>query len=182
MKESKDVRDAVLARAAEETFFSRRRLVYLALLVALSAVGATLKIPSLTGTPALDSLPGYLAALLFGAREGGLVIALGHLLTALTAGFPLTIPIHLLIALGMAGCAAFLAWTGKKNLWLAGGLTILLNGVVFPAAFIPLPGFGSGFFAAMLVPLVVASTLNILLALVLYLALKRGFRRYAGSR
>lgn len=149
------------------------RLAYLALFVALSAVGATLKIPSPIGTPALDSLPGYLAALLFGIGEGGLVIFLGHLLTALTAGFPLTLPIHLLIALGMAGCAAFFAWVGRKNLWLAVALTIILNGVVFPAAFIPLPGFGVGFFTAMVVPLVVASALNIILAGLLYLALRR---------
>ncbi|MEW6081880.1 MAG: ECF transporter S component [Bacillota bacterium] len=159
-------------------FFSGTRLVYLAFLVALSAVGANLKLPSLTGTPALDSLPGYLAAILMGAPEGALVISLGHLLTALTAGFPLSVPIHLIIAAGMAICATVFSYVARRSLWLAAIAGILMNGVLFPAAFIPIPGFGPGFFAAMVVPLLVASALNIAGTLVLYLSL----RKILGSR
>ena len=161
--------------------FSGTRLVYLAFLVALSAVGANLKLPSLTGTPALDSLPGYLASILMGAPEGALVISLGHLLTALTAGFPLSIPLHLLIATGMAACATVFSHIARRSLWLAAIAGILMNGVLFPAAFIPIPGFGPGFFGAMVMPLVVASGLNILGALALYLSLRKalgsGFSR-----
>jgi hypothetical protein len=46
------------------------RVARIALLVALSAAGANLKIPALTGTPALDSAPGYFGALALGTGEG----------------------------------------------------------------------------------------------------------------
>ncbi|HHY94224.1 MAG TPA: alpha-ribazole transporter [Firmicutes bacterium] len=145
------------------------RLVRLAILIALSAAGATLKIPSLTGTPALDSAPGYFAAFALGAPEGAAVAAAGHLLTALTAGFPLSIPIHLLIALGMAACAGAVAVMARRQgPWGAFAAGLVLNGVVFPALFVPLPGFGVAFFAAMVVPLLVASALNLGLAVVAY--------------
>jgi len=139
-----------------------RRLALLAVLIALSAVGSLIKIPSLVGTPALDSAPGYFAALALGAGSGALVAAVGHLLTALTSGFPLGLPIHGLIALGMAGCAlgtALLRRVAGRGVASAGG--VLLNGIAFPAAFILVPGFGTAFFAAMLVPLLVASLLNV---------------------
>lgn len=156
-----------------QQFWTVRRLTRLALLIALSAVGAYIKIPSITGTPALDSAPGYFAALAFTPGEGALVAAIGHLLTALTAGLPLSLPIHLLIALGMAGCAtavSLLRRAGRLPAIIGG---ILLNGVVFPALFVPLPGFGAGFFTAMVVPLVIASALNIILAVAAQEALAR---------
>ncbi|MDI6894757.1 MAG: ECF transporter S component [Bacillota bacterium] len=151
-----------------------RTLTRLAILIALSAVGASLKVPALTGTPALDSAPGYFAALALGPGQGAVVAAAGHLLTALTAGFPLTIAIHLVIAAGMGGCAAAVAACGaRKGPWWAFALGLLLNGVVFPALFLPIPGFGPGFFAAMLIPLLVASALNLGLAALAYQAAVR---------
>lgn len=160
-------------QAVLRKFWTVQRLARLGIFVALSAVGAYIKIPSITGTPALDSFPGYLAATAFGVSEGALVAGLGHLLTALTAGFPLTVFLHLLIALGMAGCAAAVGGLVPRiGLWPAGLAGVILNGVVFPALFIPLPGFGQAFFMAMLVPLVVSSAVNILIALLVYRALQ----------
>lgn len=132
-----------------------------------------MKIPSITGTPALDSFPGYLAAVAFGTAEGALVAGLGHMLTALGAGFPLTPPIHLLIAVGMAGCAAAVGLlVPRVGRWPAALVGVLLNGVVFPALFIPFPGFGTAFFAAMVVPLLLSSVINILPALAVAQALR----------
>lgn len=151
-----------------------RTLTRMAVLIALSAVGATLKVPALTGTPALDSAPGYFAALALGPGQGAVVAAAGHLLTALTAGFPLTVAIHVAIAAGMAGCAAAVGACGaRRGPWWAAALGVLLNGVVFPALFLPVPGFGPGFFTAMVVPLLVASALNLGLAALAYQAALR---------
>jgi len=75
-----------------------RNLVLMALFIALSFVGAQLKIFS---TVAFDSLPAFLATLLMGPIYGAIVAIIGHLLTALTSGFPMTLPVHLVIALGM---------------------------------------------------------------------------------
>lgn len=146
----------------------------LAILVALSAAGATLKIPALIGTPAFDSAPGYFAALTLGAAEGAAVAGTGHLLTALTAGFPLTFPFHLLIALGMAACAWAVAVCGrKKGTTWAFAVGVILNGVALPALFALLPGFGLAFFSAMVVPLAVASALNLGLAVLVHEAVLR---------
>jgi len=151
-----------------------RRLAYLGLLIALCVVGACIKIPSITGTPALDAAPGYFAALALGGGSGALVAGAGHLLTALTAGFPLGV-IHVLIACGMAGCAAAVAWLRRRaGLGAAVGGGILLNGIVFPGLFLPLPGFGTAFFLAMVVPLLVASAINVGLAAAVWAALGRG--------
>ncbi len=142
-----------------------RRLALPAVLVALSAVGSFIKIPSLIGTPALDSAPGYFAALVLGAGPGAAVAGIGHLLTALSAGFPLGLPIHGLIAAGMAGCAAATAILRRlAGPWVACAGGVLLNGIALPAAFVLVPGFGPAFFLAMVVPLLVASLLNVGLA------------------
>jgi len=153
---------------------SLARLSRLGLLIALSAAGAHLKVPSITGTPAVDSAPGYFAALAFGPGEGALVAAFGHMLTALTAGFPLTLPLHSLISLGMSGCAACLAWiSSRSGTMIAGIVTLLLNGIGLPAIFIFVPGFGARFFFAMVPPLMVASSVNLLISMMVYRALVR---------
>lgn len=144
--------------------WTTKRLTYLAMFIALSTVGASIKIPSIIGTPALDSFPGFLAALLMGPVNGALVAAIGHMLTALTAGFPLTIPIHLLIAGGMAGIVALFAVSSRYSRWLGMAVGIVLNGLVLPGLFVLIPSFGKAFFMAMMVPLLIASVLNIVLA------------------
>lgn len=75
-----------------------RQLVFMALLIGLSFVGAQLKI---FGSIAFDSLPAFLGTFLMGPIAGALVAIIGHLLTALSSGFPMTLPVHLVIALGM---------------------------------------------------------------------------------
>ena len=55
----------------------------------------------------------------------------------------------------------------KLNLWSAVAVGIILNGIIAPALFIPIPGFGVAFFIAMLIPLFVGSAVNIVLAAVL---------------
>jgi len=141
-----------------------KTLTMTAILIALSAVGAFIKIPSPTGTVALDSLPGYFAALYLSPGIGAVVAALGHLLSAATAGFPLTLPLHLLVALEMAIFAAIFGILGKKNIPFAVIVATILNGVIAPLSFAVLPKFGMAFFYSMVVPLLFASFINIFLA------------------
>ena len=49
---------------------SVKRVAYMAVFIALSAVGAMIKIPSPVGTIGLDSAPGYFCGLAFGYVEG----------------------------------------------------------------------------------------------------------------
>jgi len=118
-----------LSTSGSNGFFSPRRVARVAILVALSGVGAFIKIPSPTGTVALDAAPGYLAAVAFSPLEGGVVGALGHLISAATAGFPLGLPIHLIIAAEMFVFAWLFGLLARPLGWgaylLALGISVL---------------------------------------------------------
>ncbi|UTW69819.1 hypothetical protein KHA80_02290 [Anaerobacillus sp. HL2] len=77
---------------------------------------------------------------------GAIVGFMGHMVTSLNVGFPLSIPIHLLIGIEMAIICGTIGIIYKKgNLLLALILVLLLNGVAAPASFIMLPQFGLPF-------------------------------------
>ena len=153
-----------------------KQVARMAVLVALSGVGAFIKIQSPTGTVALDSAPGYLGALAFGSKEGALIADLGHLLRAGSVGFPLSLPLHLFVAAQMALFAAVIGYLqGRVGMGTAVVAASLLNGVGAPAIFALLPGFGPAFFGAMLLPLLVASTVNVVAAALLFKALRKIF-------
>lgn len=143
-------------------------IVLMGLFIALSFVGANIKVPSPTGTVAFDSAPGFLAALFLGPIYGAITAALGHIFTSLFAGFPLSFPIHLYIALQMAVFAAIYSYISKRNLVLGTIVAIFLNGVGAPALFIPFRNFGIPFFAAMVIPLLVGSFANIAASSIIY--------------
>ncbi|MCP8308690.1 MAG: ECF transporter S component [archaeon] len=151
----------------KQPYWTPKRIARMAIFIALSAVGSFIKIPSPTGTVALDSLPGYFSAVAWGYLEGGIVIALGHILTAATVGFPMTVPVHILVAVTMIAWAAIFRWTTMKIHWIAGIIAgTFFNGVVAPVIFIPilLPLGGWGLFYAMVLSLVVASFVNVAIA------------------
>lgn len=113
------------------TIWNVKRIAIIAIFLALSAVGSLIKIPSPVGTIGLDSAPGYFCALAFGGLDGVVVIALGHLLTAAVVGFPLTIPIHIFIAVQMAAWALTFRWVNKRLGLIAAVIAgTLLNGIV----------------------------------------------------
>lgn len=141
-----------------------KSLTAVAMLIALSAVGALVKV---FNTVALDSTPGYFAALYLGGWHGAMVISLGHMLTALTSGFPLGIAVHLYIALQMAACAyLFRFFHNKFNSFVGVLAGTILNGPV--AALLLVPLFGWGFFIGWTLPLTFGSFVNILLAALIY--------------
>jgi len=121
---------------SEKPKISTKNLVITALFIALSFVGANIKV---FGTVAFDSTPGFLASLLLGPAYGAAIGSLGHLFTAATSGFPLSVPLHLVIALSMAVTMLGFGFTYKavqKKFRAAAGLVltgiagIVLNGPV----------------------------------------------------
>ncbi|NLM53151.1 MAG: ECF transporter S component [Firmicutes bacterium] len=145
---------------------SAKKLIRLALLIALCGVGGFIKIPSPTGTVALDSLPGFLAAALFGGWGGALVGFLGHLFSAATVGFPLGLPVHLYVGVQMAVYVSLFGYLFRKGYKILAVIAaIAANGVIAPLLLVPL--YGSGFFLAMLPSLTVGSAVNIILAALL---------------
>ncbi len=147
------------------------RLTVTGTLIALSVVGSYLKIPSPTGTVALDSLPGFLGALLLGYPEGASIGFLGHILTSLNVGFPLGLPVHLVIACEMALICLLFRFFYQKNRILAISCGTLLNGILAPLTLVPV--FGWGFFTGIVISLIVASAVNILLASLIFEVLKK---------
>lgn len=148
-----------------------KRLSIMAIFIALSAVGALIKIPSPVGTIGMDSAPGFFSALAFGGLTGAIVIAFGHLLTSAVVGFPLTVPVHLYVALQMALWAAVYRWVNEKlGLIPAVIAGIILNGVV--SAFAMLPMMGMGGVLGLLPFLVVGAAINVIISAAAYKAIK----------
>jgi len=155
-----------------------KKVIYMALFIALSYLGANIKMLSPTGTVALDSMPGFLAALVIGPVSGAFCAFLGHIFTSLLSGFPLTFPLHLLIGVEMGIFACIFGKVYKKNSLIGDAAGILLNGIIAPASFIPLKGFGIPFFLAMVFPLLFASFINIILADLVF----RGLKKLSGDK
>ncbi|WP_218923559.1 ECF transporter S component [Bacillus sp. AFS002410] len=157
-----------------------KRIVLLSLFIALSAVLSNIKI---VYSIAFDSLPAFLAAIILSPIAGGIVGALGHLLTAFTSGFPFTVPVHLFIALQMVVIVWIFGVLFKKiNKYIAIIVAIILNGPVATILSGLLIAYlnhsftfktVSSFFMLMVVPLTLASAVNIVLAFILQKVMKR---------
>lgn len=150
-----------------------KKLVLMAMFIALSFIGSYIKIPSPLGSLALDSTAGYMAGLVFGGALGGVVGFLGHILTSANAGFPLSLPVHLIVAIMMFISVYLYGFTYKKtNMFVAAFLGILVNGVISPLTLLLFPQFGWPFFLGITPFLLVASALNVILSILVYIPLK----------
>lgn len=144
---------------------SIKKISLLALMIALSAVGASIKIPAVVDSVALDALPALLAAALLGVRAGAITGALGHLLSALIGGFPLG-PMHLLIAVEMALLVWIFGVLYNRNKKILAGLVFVAgNAFVAPIPFIFIMNIG--FYTAIVPSLLIGSAINTVLALIL---------------
>ena len=89
-------------------FFTPIRISRMAVLIALSVVGAFVKIPTPVGSPALDSVPAYFATMMkkWDWKEAAVIAVLARLLAAATEGFPLGIFAQIALAIGNASWVA----------------------------------------------------------------------------
>jgi uncharacterized membrane protein len=158
---------------------STTALVTAALFVALAFIGSYIKV---FGTIAFDSLAGFLSALLLGPGYGAAIGFLGHMLTALTSGFPLSLPLHIVVALAMAltmfGYGSAYKMLVKRaskpvSLAVSGVVGVVLNGPVSLAmsigAMTIMAGREAGLaMLAMLPALWAAAAANVVLSIVLF--------------
>lgn len=150
-----------------------KKLVITALFIAISFIGANIKIFS---SIAFDSMAGFLAALMMGPLYGAVVGALGHFLTAATSGFPYTIPVHMIIMLDMAITMALFAVTYKHAskinktaaVVLSSIIGVLINGPI--SVFMLMPIMGKAVLPLLPV-LTIAALSNIIIAHMIYLIL-----------
>ncbi len=165
-----------------------RKLVLVALFIALSFIGASIKI---FGTIAFDSLPAFLGALLLGPVYGAIIGFLGHLFTALLSGFPYGIVVHSVIAISMAITMIGFSCTYKflknkvslpMNFVITAIVGAILNGPVALALSYPflVPLMGGAGTIALLPVLTIAGVVNIIISMVLFSVFKRyGAKIYA---
>lgn len=162
-----------------------KNLVLTALFIALSFVGAYIKV---MGTVAFDSMPAFLGALIIGPVYGGIIGALGHFLTALTSGFPLSIPVHLITMGGMA--VTMIAFSvvykrvSKSNGLLAMILSLIvgvvINGPLTLLVLTPLllPVMGKAGILGFMPVLSLIAGVNAVAALLVYKLLPRSLKEY----
>lgn len=143
---------------------SKKISVY-ALFIALSTVGASLKIPSFVGSIALDSFPSLIASVILGGISGGVIAAAGHILSAFLAGFPLG-PFHAIIGLEMFVLVFVYAWLYKRaSIYIASTVFIIANSFLLPLPFLFL--ISKKFYFAIIPSLFIAAVLNGVVAMVL---------------
>jgi len=161
-----------------------KTLVLAALFISLSFIGGNIRI---FGTIAFDSLPGFLAALVLGPVYGGAIGFMGHLITALFAGFPFGVPLHVVIGISMAiTMLGFgFAYNFLKNkiskpkaLLLTGAVGVLLNGPfslgLSMGAMWVMAGREAALGLMMLAPILVgAAVINVALGIVVYVFVNR---------
>jgi len=161
-----------------------KHLVLAALFIALSFIGANLRIFS---SIAFDSLPAFLAALLLGPFYGAVIGFVGHFLTALLSGFPLSIPLHIVIAMSMAITMLGFGFTHKalkkkmqaaKSLIITGIIGVLLNAPISLGFSIGALALMAGMEIALgliaLFPfLLLASIVNVVLSIILFKSLEK---------
>jgi uncharacterized membrane protein len=153
-----------------------RKLVLTALFIALSFVGANIKV---MGSIAFDSMPGFLGTLMLGPVYGAIIGAAGHFLTALLSGFPMTIPVHMVIMVGMAITMAafgfvYNKFSEKKYGTIIAIITaILINGPILLLMVTPLllPVMGISGILVLLPTLTGVSAINVILGVVVYKAI-----------
>lgn len=146
-----------------------KRIVLAAMLLALCVVGANVKI---LGSIAFDSLPAFLGAILLGPVFGAFLGVFGHLVSAGLAGFPYTLPVHLVIAVMMGVCMFVFGWIrqrfGKDKLSV-----VLIADVIGYVINVPLEvplmyPFLKGTIFALFIPLTIATIVNLAVCEVVY--------------
>lgn len=102
-----------------------RTMTAYALLIALCAIGGQIHFG--VYSIGFDSSPAFVGALMLGPVAGAVLGALGHLATAASTGFPLSVPIHVAIAIIMAGTGASIGYITKR---MTSSFSYIVSGIV----------------------------------------------------
>lgn len=151
-----------------------KSLVLAGLFIALSVILAQpmFKIPATS--IGLDAMPAFFGAATIGPVLGGGIGAIAHLISAVFTGFPFTLPVHAAVAAMMfLSCFAYGFVRVKTNRYLAVIVGIVMNGPVslavaaWMSSILGLGFAGMIMFTTLLVPLTIASSVNVITAEVL---------------
>jgi uncharacterized membrane protein len=149
------------------------RVARISIFTALSVIGSFITPYPLISTIALDSSPGFFAALYFGTTDGLIITGLGHIVTAVINGFPLG-PLHYVIALGMAaagGAMGLVNKTNKKWGFIPASSTAIAINTVLSLVMVPTMGLAATI-TYVAFPLLLAASLNAVLASIIYIGVR----------
>lgn len=152
---------------------SALRAARIAVFTALSVIGSFITPYPLIPTIAFDSAPGFFSALYFGALDGFIITGLGHIVTAIINGFPLG-SLHYIIALGMAiagGTMGLVNKTNKKWGFIPATIAAVAINTALSMIMVPTMGWTTTF-TVVTVPLLMAASLNAVLAAVIYVGVR----------
>jgi riboflavin transporter len=136
------------------------RAVPFVIFLSLAIAGSFIKIPAGIGSLAFDSMPALVSAALWSPGWGMVVAGAGHLMSSGLAGFPMG-PLHVLIAVQMAGLTFLFGYLYQKNNRnLAPILFVAGNGIAAPLMLVPI--IGKGIILAIMPGLLLASVLNVI--------------------
>lgn len=154
-----------------------RTITAYALLVALCAIGGQIHVG--VYSIGFDSSPAFVGALMLGPVAGAVLGALGHLATAASTGFPLSVPIHMAVAIIMAGTGASIGYIAKRMTssfsYVVGGILGYIINVGVGLAVIAWMMEGMGVVLFIFVPLSLTYALNYVGAALVVSQLNRVF-------
>ncbi len=149
-----------------------------AMVAAICAVGAAIKVPAFISTAALDSAPAFLGVVLLSPLLAGIAGFIGHFISALTAGFPLG-PLHVIIAVEMFIVVWIFGIMHKKGMhFWKWPVALVLNGIVAPLPFYFI--ISPAFFWGALGSIFIATAINLIIVAVVMPILSKVFVRKAG--
>ncbi len=141
-----------------------RLMILTSLIAAICVIGSFIKVPGFITTAALDSAPAFISAAFLPPLFSGFAASLGHLATALTAGFP-SGPFHILIALEMLIITYVFNLLHKNGFKIFKWIFLIIgNGVLsaLPFYFLISPAF----FIGAVPSLVVATAINAVVTMI----------------
>ncbi|MFJ7920798.1 ECF transporter S component [Lysinibacillus fusiformis] len=149
-----------------------------AMVAAICAVGAAIKVPAFISTAALDSAPAFLGVVFLSPLLAGVAGLIGHFISALTAGFPLG-PLHVIIAIEMFIVVWIFGVMHKKGMHVwKWPVALVLNGIVAPLPFYFI--ISPAFFWGALASIFIATAINLMIVAVVLPILSKVFVRKAG--
>ncbi|MFJ7405670.1 MULTISPECIES: ECF transporter S component [unclassified Lysinibacillus] len=149
-----------------------------AMVAAICAVGAVIKIPSFVSTAALDSAPAFLSVVFLSPVLAGVAGLIGHVITAMTSGFPFG-PLHIIIAIEMFIVVWIFGVMHKRGMhFWKWPVALILNGVIAPIPFYFI--ISPAFFWGSLASIFMAAVINLIIVAVVMPILSKVFVRKEG--
>ena len=153
---------------------STKEMVTSGLLIALAVILSN-PMFKLMGSIGLDAIPAFFGASVISPLMGGLVGGIAHIVSAMLTGFPFSLPVHLVVMVMMfITCYLYGVSRKKFNPYVAMIVGIVMNGPVtllisaYTAKLFGIEFSGMAMFLALLGPLTLVSSANIVIAEVIY--------------